>query len=112
MIFLEFPMPALIRVFESNRIERGMTHDAPGGARLELGQMPIEKRTLPYVEPMVTVLVSFAGSVAANLFSTWLYEKLRSARVTTIRINQVEVEVTPEAITRVIARSVEIEQPR
>jgi hypothetical protein len=109
-VFLEVPQFALFKVFESNSIEQGMTHDAPGGARLELGRMPMEKRHVPGLESLATVLVSFGAGVAVNLFSAWLYDKLKSGRVTRIRIDRTEVEVTPEAITRVITESIDIEQ--
>ena len=109
-VFIGCPQSALFEVFESNRIEEGMTHDAPGGARLELGRMPMEKRHVPGFEAPATVLVTFGATVAMNLFSAWLYDRLKSGRVTRIRINRTEVEVTPEAITRVIIESIDIEQ--
>jgi hypothetical protein len=111
-VFIEVPQFVLFKVFESNSVEQGMTHDAPGGARLELGRMPMEKRGgLTHDElQMATVLVSFGSGVAVNLFSSWLYDKLKSGRVTRIRIDRAEVEVTPEAIARVITESIDIEQ--
>jgi hypothetical protein len=120
-VLIEIPQFALNGVFESNSLEQGMTHEAPGGARLELGQMQMEKRgglTLDAL-PMATVLVTLggiAGTVVVNLFSNWLYDKLKAdkatqaLRITKIRINRTEVEITPEAISRAISESIEIER--
>jgi hypothetical protein len=116
-VLIEIPQFALFTVFETNSVKEGMTHDAPGGARLELGRMPIEKRgglTLDAL-PIVSLLLSFGGSVAANVFSNWLYEKLKADKatqamhITKIRINRTEVEITSEAISRAISESIEIE---
>jgi len=115
-ISIELPQSALFKVFESNSIRQGMTHEAPGAARLELGQMPMEKRHLPEFQALATVLVSFGGGVAVNMFSSWLYERLKSdkvsqaMKVTRIRINRTEVEINADAITRVITESIDIEQ--
>lgn len=118
-VSVEVPQFALFEIFESKSIEQGMTHDAPGGVRLELGRMPMEKRGGGLTHdalPIATVLLSVGTSVAVNLFSSWLYEKLRAnkairaMRVTRIRINRAEVEITPEAITRAISESIEIEE--
>jgi hypothetical protein len=117
MIFIEVPQSALFLLFDSNSIAQGMTREAPGGARLELGRMPMEKRgglTLDTL-PMVTMLVSFAGGVAVNVFSAWLYEKLKSDKmsqhvgITKIRIDRKEVAINPEAITRIVTESIEVE---
>ena len=68
--------------------------------------------------PMATVLVTLAGTVAVNIFSSWLYDKLKSDKVTQhmgvkkVRINRVEVEITPEAITRVMTEAIEIEEKK
>jgi hypothetical protein len=79
--------------------------------------MPIEKRgglTLDAL-PMATVLVSFANGVAVNVFSAWLYDKLKSDKVsqhmgiTKIRVDRKEVEITSEAITRIVTESIEVE---
>ena len=120
MILIEVPQTALFRLFDSNSIEQGMTYEAPGGVRLELGKMPMEKRggLTHDALPMATVLVVVGKGVATvglSVFSRWLYDKLKSDKVTQqmgttkIRINRAEVEITPEAITRVLTESVEIE---
>jgi hypothetical protein len=116
-VFLEVPQFALFKVFESNSIEEGMAREAPGGARVELGRMPMGKRWGGLTHdalPMAAVLLSFGRDVAVGLFAAWLYDKLKSDKagkqmgVTKIRINRQEVEITPEAITRVITESIEI----
>ena len=117
MILIEIPQSALFLLFDSKTTKQGTTGEAPGGVRLELGQMPMEKRSGLTLDalPMATVLVSFASGVAVNLFSAWLYEKLKSDKVsqdmgiTKIRVERKEVEITPEAITRIMTESIEAE---
>ena len=122
-VLIEVPHFALFDVFESNSVEQGMTREAPGGARLELGRMPMEKRGGGLTHdalPIATMLLSFGATVAVgvtiNLFSNWLYDKLkankaiRAMHVTKIRINRTEVELTLEGISRAISESIEIEQ--
>jgi hypothetical protein len=118
-VLVEVPQFALFEVFESNSVEQGMTREAPGGARLELARMPMEKRGGGLTQdalPIATMLLSFGTGVAVNLFSSWLYEKLkankaiRAMHITKIRINRTEVEITPEGISRAISESIEIEQ--
>src|SRR5438067_1972119 len=46
MIVFEIPQSALFLLFDSNSLEQGMAREAPGGARLELGRMPMEKRSV------------------------------------------------------------------
>src|SRR6266849_7454291 len=115
MIILEVPQSALFEVFESKSVQQGMKHDAPGAVTLQLDRMPMEKRHLPYVAAMATIFVTVGSGVAINLFSSCLYEKLKADKVgramgvTKIRINETEVEIDPDAIRRVIIRSIEIE---
>jgi len=120
MIVIEVPQFTLFHLFDSKSIAQGMTYEAPGGVRLELEKMPMEKRgglTLDAL-PMATVLVSVGkgvATVALSVFSRWLYDKLKSDKVlqqtgtTKIRMNRVAVEITPEEITRVLTESIEIE---
>ena len=81
MIILEVPQSALFDIFESKSIQQGMKHDAPGAVTLQLDRMPMEKRHLPYVAAMATIFVTVGSGVAINLFSSWLYEKLKADKV-------------------------------
>ena len=101
---------ALFALFDSSTISEGVIHKAPGGATLQLGRMSIEKRHVPGVERLVSIAVTFASGAAVNLFSNWLYDKLKgNERMRTLRINHVQVELTPEAITKLIAESIELQ---
>jgi len=44
VIELECSPESLFALFESKTISSGMTHEAPGGVTLQLGDMPMEKR--------------------------------------------------------------------
>lgn len=116
MISIEVPQSALSLLFDSGQ----GTTEAPGGVKLELGRAPVEKRSgLTWdAFPTAQVLVSassFARDVVIGVFSAWLYDKLKSDKVsqhmgiTKIRVNREVVEITPEAIPRAVRECVEIE---
>jgi hypothetical protein len=50
--------------------------------------------------------------VAVGVFAAWLYDKLKGngEERKFIRVNRVMVEVTPEAITKVLTESIEVEE--
>jgi len=56
--------------------------------------------------PLVPVVVTL-GPGAIDSFSSWLYETLKHANVRRIRINSVEIEVTPEEITKTISEFID-----
>ncbi len=107
-ITLEIPPPALFEVFETKTVSAGMIHTIPGGT-LQLGEMPLEKRTFGSELTFIPLMVTLGSGVAIHLFSSWLYEKLTHAKVERIRINRTEIEVTAEGITKIITESVETE---
>jgi len=77
--------------------------------------MPMEKRGgLPYIQAIefIPIAATFASGVAINLFSAWLYDKLKGDAKTRrmVSINRVIVEVTPDAITKVLNESIHIEE--
>jgi hypothetical protein len=89
-----------------------MRRKVPGGATIQLGEMPPEKGDLPRIEAaLVPVLLTLGSGVGINVVSKWLYDKLKGdgKERKMIRINRVLVEITPEAITKILAESVEIE---
>lgn len=110
-IEIEIPASALFKVFETSEVSDATIHTAPGGAILRLGKQKMEKRWhSAFTEPLVPIAVTFGSGVAINLFSSWLWEKLKGGRTTKIRINRVEIETqTPDAITKVISESIEVE---
>lgn len=111
-ITIEVPWPLfIVDLFDSNRISQGMQRQAPGGATLTLGPPPYEKKSFPQLEQLyVPVLISLAANVAVNVVSSWLYDKLREGKITRIRVNRTEIEVTKDGITKLISESVEIEK--
>jgi hypothetical protein len=53
-------------------------------------------------------------TVALDLFSSWLYEKLKAVepKTRTIRINRTEVEITPDGLARAVKESIVIEEKK
>jgi hypothetical protein len=113
IVEIEVPITCASNVFETNTITAGMCKDVPGIGMLRLHPMPHEERGggLAYDSmPFLTVVVSLGASVTVNVFSSWLYGKLKGSRVRHIRINRRTVEVTPNGILKAVEESVEIEE--
>lgn len=114
-IVIECTPKAMFALFDSKTISPGMRREVPGGATIQLGQMPMEKRGLPSIQAtLVPILIEFGKvgkDVAIGVFSAWLYDKLKGKGEERkfMRVNRVMVEVTPEAITKVLTESIEIE---
>ena len=104
---LQIPPKALLEVFEAESVSTGTTQVAPGSVTLTLGGL--EKHSYDSL-PLVTVIVTLGADVAINLFSSWLYEKLKRANARQIRIQGVEIEVTGEGITQAIVAAIELER--
>lgn len=104
----------LLRLFDSNTISPGMTYEAPGGVTLELGQMFEKRGGLPDIQAtaFIPVLATVGSTVALGLFTNWLYDRLKGDGKTRrmVSINRTIVEVTPEAITKVLKESIHIEE--
>jgi len=115
-IVIECSPRDMLALFESKTISTGMSREAPGGATIQLGQMPMEKRGLPSIEAtLVPILIEFGKvgkDVAIGIFSAWLYDKLKGKveERKFVRVNRVMVEVTPEAITKVLTESIAVEE--
>ena len=116
-IVVECTPKDMFALFESKTISSGMSREVPGGATIQLGQMPMEKRGLPSIQAsLVPILIEFArrhgAEVPIAVFSAWLYDKLKGKGEERkfIRVNRVMVEVTPEAITKVLTESIEVEE--
>jgi hypothetical protein len=109
---------ALFALFDSKEVSSGMSREVPGGATIQLGVM-METRDLPSIQatafvPILVTIGSVAGSgVAINLFSSWLYDKVKGndkAR-RMITINKKLVEVTaPEALVKIFEETIKIEE--
>lgn len=113
-IVLEVSPLALFRLFETKKISTGDTHEAPGGATLRTIPSDWMERRSGHIFATAfdTVLVSFAGGVAVNLFASWLYDKLKDLEppMRKLKINRVEIEITSDGIMRAIKESVEVEE--
>lgn len=117
-IEIEVPLPLVCDLFESNTIAVGMSKDVPGGANIQLRPpgSPVQKRSMTHdAAPYFIVAVTMAGTVAStvglNLFSSWLYDRLKGRPgVRSIRINRRVTEVSPDGIRRSIEESYEMEE--
>lgn len=110
---IEIPITCASSVFETDTITAGMCKDIPGICILRLQPMPQEERSegLAYDSmPLLTVTVSLGASVAANIFSSWLYDKLKGSAIRRISINRRSVEVTADGIRKAVEHTIEIEE--
>jgi hypothetical protein len=118
-IEIEVPLRTFTNLFESDGYQ---SREVPGGAtirRLRVAAPPIgtgqtlKSHRTTDAEPLIPIMVEVGREVVIGLFVAWLYDKLKGndgSRRKTIRINRVEVECTPETITRVIQESIEIDE--
>lgn len=117
-IEIEVPLPCVCDIFESNTIAVGMSKDIPGGANIQLrpSGMPMQKRSVTHdAAPNFIVAVTMAGTAASaiglNVFSSWLYDRLKARTgIRRIRINRRVTEVTPDGIRRSIEESFEMDE--
>ena len=107
---------ALSHLFDTTFIRPGMSREVPGGATIRLQEFPMQHRDLPAIHASLITVLIYCGtalsSVALSVLSNWIYEQLtrgRTGRRTMIRVEGLLIEVTPEAIARLFAESVEIE---
>lgn len=111
MVEIEFPIYALTGLFESTKIPTGTRREVPGSAIIELGPMPVEQRDNRFAydaAPILTMFVHIGSDVAVGLFTAWLYDKLKTAKVRRIKINRRSIEVTPEGILKAVEESIEV----
>ncbi len=79
---------------------------APGGANVELKEWSFRKGS--GFPDTLTLAVSIPLGVGINLFSSWLWSKVKG-RATRISINRVEVQLEADEVTRVIVEQTKIE---
>jgi len=99
-------------LFDSNSISVGMKRDVPGGAKIELGELPLQKRDIGAALCLIPIVLTFGRDVAVGVLGSWLYDKLKTKHVRELRINGIQIEITKEAITKVIVESVEFRDGR
>jgi hypothetical protein len=83
-IVIECTPRGLFKLFDCNAVMTGMTREVPGGATIQLGEMPMEKRGVPQIEAsLVAIAISFGSGIAINIFPigsmTNSREKIRGA---------------------------------
>ncbi|HEX3321082.1 MAG TPA: hypothetical protein VHR84_10295 [Terriglobales bacterium] len=110
-IIIECSLNDLPRLFDSRFISSGVAENIPGGAKIQVSRMPTEKRSLRSVEPSLVLLElrwSSDSAVSPSHVSSWLYQRLKGDwnRRRMVRIDRELIDVTPEAITRVLERSI------
>jgi hypothetical protein len=104
-------IPAAFALFESKTIENRMTKEAPGEATIQLQPMQMRKRHYGAdAAPLLVGAVTIGSSVALNVFSSWLYDKLKASKNRHVKINRRTVEVSPEGILKAIEETIEIEE--
>lgn len=93
---------------ESSQVEVGQKKSIPGPATLVFGGYETQKGGIER-KIVVTIVVSFAVSVAGSLTANWLFEKL-SGRAKAIRYQKREIFVEEGEIRRIIDERLEMEQ--
>lgn len=102
------PIDSVFSLFDSGTISTGMEKVAPGGVKMKLLPMPLEKRDAGEAARLFAILLSISGEVAIGLFTNWLFEKLRSSKRPSVKINRRMVEsITKDGIQRVIEEEIE-----
>ena len=92
-----------------------MSREVPGGATVRLLEIPIQRRDMPTIQASLTTVTVYCGAalsnVALGVLASWIYDRLTRGRTgrTMIRVEGLLIEVTPEAITRLVVNSIEIE---
>lgn len=93
------------------------TRDVPVAFRLKNDLPPgVSVKLLPVIahrgidsDTIAIALLALANNVSINLFSSWLYDKLKGGRSKTVIINKREIEIEEGNIKRIIEESVRIE---
>ena len=74
--------------------------NGPPDVTVKITQLPLQKAfDIPTV---VTITLTFAGSVASSVAGDWLYNLAKRGRVEKIMINRREVELHQGEITRMV----------
>ena len=97
-IQLETNYIPLIRAFD----------DLPDGVSKKIIST-IEQRD-SYMDPLAAAIFTFANGVAASLFASWIYNKLKGHPGTKIKINRKEVSINEANIVKIIMEEIEIEK--
>ena len=77
----------------------------PGGAAIIL-KKPVRRRSLHIPPETITLVLSLGSSIATNVVSTWLYEKLKG-RATTLQIDRRKIQIEKEEIKKIIEETIQ-----
>lgn len=94
---------------ETNFPEKIISDELPEGVQMTL-PMPDSTRDPSSAEQLFTVIYTFSSSIAASLFASWLYDKLKNRPNLRLKINRKEVTIDKENIVKVITEEIEIGQ--
>jgi len=100
-------MKFIIQVKEPALIQH-LEQDAPPGVSAKAELKPIT-RSFGF-EGAIPIIVQCAADVGIGLLSAWLYDKLKKGNSKTVIINHQVIEITPEAITKLINENIAIEK--
>ena len=101
----------LFEIREKTTFSVGDQKSLPGGFTMIFDGVTVRK-AIGFPET-ITLVITFAGtvvsSVAINLLSSWLYDKLKG-RAETLRIDRREIHIDKGEITRIIEESIRQER--
>ncbi len=104
-IQIEFSGPAAMlvpfKLNDTNTFEAGKTKEIPGGAVIRF--LPRREGRSFGAETVIIMILSASGTVALNLVSSYIYDKLKPHKEKIeIQINRRSVEMTEAGITRIL----------
>ena len=96
----------LCDLFEANGWSENLQKDIEGGATITLKEVPLQKSVGS--ETLITIMLSFGTGVGSSLVANWLWKKFSSGGQTTIRVDQTQIEVTPENLVKLIQTTITV----
>ena len=98
----------LCDLFESNGWHEDIQKNIEGGATITLKEVPLQKSIGS--ETLITIVLSLSTGVVSSLVANWLSKKFSSGGQTTIRVDQTQIEVTPENLVKLIQTTITIDK--
>jgi hypothetical protein len=100
-------MQFIIQVKEPALVQH-LEQDTPPGVSVHAEPKPTT-RSFGF-ETTIPILVQFGTGVGIGILSNWLYDKLKKGNSKTVIIDRQEIEITPEAITKLVSEKITIEK--
>ncbi|MFO0793977.1 MAG: hypothetical protein U0586_07920 [Candidatus Brocadiaceae bacterium] len=98
-----------IEITFSNQKDALMLSDPPAGVSVIKPPITITKG-YGAEEIAVSVIIAVATGVPINLFTSWLYDKMKHSRSSKICINRKEIHLSQGEITKVIEETIKIKK--